>query len=262
MKEDVRRIQLAEKEILSEFDSVCKKAGLSYYLIAGTLLGAVRHGGFIPWDDDVDVGMPRKDFERLQKACREHLAQGYTLQSPDSEKDYPFFFYKIRKDGTELKEGYLKTVHMQQGVYIDIFPLDGCPATDFGGKLLFKWVQLLTSCRMAQVNAEHRCGYKKKLMRGIHCVLQRTPRAVIPFLWKSTVWVLNGLFHKKLCTVCGRHGYPAETYRTEWFDDRVQLPFEGDAFPAPAGWDAMLTNLYGDYMTLPPEAERERHFDR
>ncbi len=254
-------MQLTELEILEEFDRLCKLGGLRYYIIAGTLLGAVRHKGFIPWDDDIDVAMPRKDFERLAAVCREHLSPDYTLQCSTGEKNYPFFYHKLRKNGTFVEEISLKRVEMHKGIFIDIFPLDGCPASDWGGMLFFKWVQQLTCAVMAQVNPDFVCGYRKKYMRALHTLLRRLPRGVLFALWQLTVRTVGIFCWKKLCTVCGRHGYPAESYLADWYRETVFLEFEGRMLPAPIGWDAMLTNLYGDYMTPPPEEERQGHFE-
>ena len=260
-EEKLNTVRQHELEIFQEFDRLCTQNGLKYYVIAGTLLGAVRHKGFIPWDDDIDVAMPRKDYERLGEICRRELGEAFFFQSVDTDPDYPYLFNRLRKNGTEVDELAFRRITMHKGVYIDIFPLDGCPAKDWSGKLFFKWVEQLHCAVMAAANPDFVCGYKKCYMRALHGVLRRLPRPVRFALWNMTWSVVNALCKKKLCTVCGRHGYPAESYQAVWFDETVQLEFEGRMLPAPAGWDAMLTNLYGDYMTPPSEEERKGHFE-
>lgn len=258
---ELREIQQQELEILTEFDRLCKLGGLKYYVIAGTLLGAVRHRGFIPWDDDIDVAMPRKDFERFAEVCQKHLSPEYFYQSDRTEGNYPFFFHKIRKNETFVDEPSLKRVKMHKGIYLDVFPLDGCPAKDWSGKLFFKWVQQLQCAVMAQVNPEFKCGYKKIYMRALHSLLCRVPRRGLFSLWKLTWVTISACCKKRICTVCGRHGYPAEAYQKEWYRETILLEFEDRKVPAPIGWDAMLTNLYGNYMCPPTLENRQGHFE-
>ena len=260
-EEEKRQIQLVELEILDEFERLCRLGGLRYYIIAGTLLGAVRHKGFIPWDDDMDVAMPRKDFERFFTFCQTALAPEFFFQSLETDQNCPFFHYKLRKNGTFVEEPGLKKIEMHKGIFIDIFPLDGCPEKDLSGKLFFKWFEQLRSGIQAQVNPDFVCGYTKSYARATHTLIKKLPRSVLIGIWKLTSRISSLCFKKKLCTVCGRHGYPGETYQTAWYQETVFLDFEGRKLPAPAGWDAMLTNLYGDYMTPPPESERQGHFE-
>ena len=136
--DEKKALQLRELEILDFFADVCKRNGLRYFIIAGTLLGAVRHGGFIPWDDDIDVAMPRRDFNKFAKICKKELPDGYFFQSSKTEKEYPFFFAKLRRDGDTVNESILESHDIHKGCYIDVFPLDKCPRSARGRKMLFK----------------------------------------------------------------------------------------------------------------------------
>jgi len=255
------KLQQTELEILKFFDELCSQHGLTYFITAGTLLGAVRHLGFIPWDDDIDVVMPRKDFDRLAEICREYLPAEYFYQSRKTDADYPFFFAKIRKNGTRVTEPTLNKVTMHTGIYIDIFPLDACPHSDWGGQTYFKWTEQLQCAIMAKVNPDFSCGYTKGYMRLIHALLRRLPRRLLDFLWymtRKTILLLCG--GKRLSTACASHGYPRETYMASWFAKAVTLQFNDSSFPAPIGWDQLLQNMYGDYMTPPEENDRAGHF--
>lgn len=258
----IRELQRQELEILLEFQRVCEKHGLRWYLTAGTLLGAVRHKGFIPWDDDVDVAMPRADYDRLAAACEADLSEQYFFQDYKSQPNFPYYFSKICKNGTRVYEPSLEDVDIHKGVYIDIFPLDVCPDGAGCATVLFKGVQLLDCAVLSQVGRRFVCGYSKWYMRAAYGVLRHLPRkwlfALREWLRKGMVFGASG---EVLCTVGGRHGYPRETYRTSWFEPVRELPFEGCMFPAPSGWDELLRNMYGDYMTLPPVEEREQHFE-
>lgn len=259
-QQDLRALQLAELELLLEFQRLCQDLGLRFYLTAGTLLGAARHKGFIPWDDDIDVVMPRRDYDKLAHLASKAVSPEYVYQDYRTEPNFPYYFAKLRKRGTKVEEPILRAIDMDQGVYIDVFPLDRCPDSPRRATLLFKAVELLDCAVLARVSTEFVCGYQKPYMRFLWSVLRRLPNGAL-FALREGFRKLMGLGGQALCTVGGHHGYPRETYRPEWFGETVELEFEGHPFPAPAGWDALLKNMYGNYMTLPPETERGGHFE-
>lgn len=260
---ECRELQMQELEILLEFQGLCQRNNLRYFLTAGTLLGAVRHKGFIPWDDDIDIAMPREDYERLAAVCRTELGPQYFFQDYSTEPNFPYYFAKIRKMGTEVYETGLDDIEMHKGIYIDIFPLDICPDRQWKAVVFFKGVELLDCAVLSKVSRQFVCGYRKWYMRAAYCILRYLPKRTLFALreWLRKA-VAVGASGERLCTVGGRHGHPRETYRTQWFEHIQELSFEGHAFPAPGGWDELLCNMYGDYMTLPPEEEQERHFEK
>lgn len=255
---DIRKLQQIELGILNRFSEICKKYHLAYFITAGTLLGAVRHQGFIPWDDDIDVAMPRKDYNRLRKICRKHLDGQFFFQDHRTEPDYPFYFAKIRRKNTEVCEESLIGVQMDKGIYIDIFPLDRCPRSELGGKLFFKGIELLNCALMAKVNPSFSCGYSKRQMRMLFALLKRCPKPLLACLREGLRWLCS--WGGRFCTVGGAHGYPREAYRKEWFASCVQLEFEGESYPAPSGWHELLSHMYGDYRKPPEEQEKTGHF--
>lgn len=243
---DVHRLEL---EILLEFQRVCTAHGLSFYLTGGSLLGAARHHGFIPWDDDIDVAMPRADYERFAQLCAgQALSPGYCYQNARVTPGFPHFFAKLRKQGPDA-DGY-----------IDIFPLDKCPDRDGLAILFFKGVEVVNTAVFTRLDQEFVCGYTKWYMRFLWRLLRRLPTGVL-FALRDGLRRLFGLAAsgKLICNVGGMYGFPGEVCRIEWFSQRAELEFEGHRFPVPCGWHEMLTNMYGDYMTLPPEAERHGH---
>lgn len=261
MKHNLRALQLAEYEILLEFRRICDRLGLRYYLTAGTLLGAVRHQGFIPWDDDIDVVMPRADFDCFAAACPAELCREYFYQSHRTDPDYPFYFSKLRRNGTQVREPILKRVSKHQGQYIDIFPLDACPSGERGARLFFKGIELLGCAIMSKVNPDFTCGYTKPYMRGLFRLCALLPKrglfALRGGLRRGVALCSDG---SRLCTVDGAHRYPREAYDAAWFQSAVTVQFEAEAFPAPCGWRELLENMYGDYMTPPEESLRQGHF--
>lgn len=258
-EQDLRALQLAELELLLEFQRLCKALGLRFYLTAGTLLGAVRHKGFIPWDDDIDVVMPRRDYDKLARLAPKAVSPECVYQEYRTEPNFPYYFAKLRKRGTRVEEPILRAIDMEQGIYIDVLPLDRCPGPR-RATVLFKGVELLDCAVLARVSSEFVCGYQKPYMRFLWNALRRLPNGAL-FTLREGLRKLLGLGGKRLCTVGGHHGYPRESYLPEWFDQTAELEFEGHSFPAPAGWDALLTNMYGDYMALPPETEWGGHFE-
>ena len=126
-RETLRKLQLKELESLEYFDSFCKENELRYYLLGGCVIGALRHGGFIPWDDDIDIIMPRRDYDRFCKLAPKRLSDEYFLQTYFTDKNYPNPFAKIRLRGTEFVESITERSKMKGGIYIDVFPFDNFP---------------------------------------------------------------------------------------------------------------------------------------
>lgn len=259
--EQKRELQLSELEILDELKRICDENGLKYYLTAGTLLGAVRHGGFIPWDDDIDVVMTREDFDKLARIARSALSDGFFYQDERSDKGYPFQFSKIRKNGTEVYEPILSGVKMHKGHYLDIFPLDRCPASPARAGRFFKAVELLNCAIIARLSRDFKCQYEKKLARAAFAVLKSLPLPLLKLLRRAvTKFYRHTSDGKCLATVSGSHGYPRESYERGWFDGTAELTFEGKQYSVPTQWDKLLTRMYGDYMTPPPQDEQIGHF--
>lgn len=261
-KNELRKLQLQEFEILCEFKRICEKHNLTYYITAGSLLGAVRHGGFIPWDDDIDVAMPIKDFKRFSKICRSELSDQYFFQDCKSDRFYPFRFAKIRKNGTIVLDPFLEKLNIHKGLYIDIFPLEKCPHNEIVAKLFFKSVEFTTYAVLAKFDKDFVCSYSKKIVRFAFCLSRKLPKGILVFIRELICSSVELICDKKiLCTVSGVHGYPREAFRGEWFCKSVKLIFEGEEFNAPVGWRDFLQNMYGDYMTPPDKKDRYGHFE-
>ena len=256
-----RALQESELVILDELDRLARKHGIKYFITAGTLLGAVRHKGFIPWDDDIDVVMSTKDYKKLAKLAKTELSEGFFFQDEQSEKSYPFFFGKIRRDGTEVREKILDPFDIHKGQYLDIFPLDKCPKNPFFANLMFKLVRFYNVAIVSKNNPAFTLGYTKKSARLAFRLVSHLPSGIIKWLRRFTVGFF-GFFcsGKRLATIAGTHGYPKETYDASWFEDSVMLTFEGKEYPAPKHWHSLLSSMYGDYMTPPDESDRGGHF--
>lgn len=254
---NLKELQDYELEILKAFRNICQEHNLRYYITAGTLLGAVRHKGFIPWDDDVDVAMPRRDYDRLAKIMRQKPDSKLFYQDGKTDKLYPFGFAKLRSGNAFVYEQVLDNVKINNGCYIDIFPLDKCPKSDKAAGLLFKIYMFFTTALTKKVNPNYRVGYTKKSALYFVNTAQRLPLGMLKGLREFFRKCFTG---SRLCTVGGSHGYPKESYDREWFGEAVMLEFEKDRFCAPAGWEKLLKNMYGSYMEPPDEQCRKGHF--
>ena len=253
---ELRHVQL---EVLAEFDRLCREHDLVYYLAYGTLLGAIRHGGYIPWDDDVDVMMPREDYERLHAVFPTARPAHLVLDSPTTRTDWPFPYAKISNDRTELFEPLEDPLPL--GVNLDVFPLDAVPSSRLV-RAVQAWVlrPLRWAVELRYIAAERGRGWHHPFAITFgKPVLRRFPlrRLVGAFTRVARIGAAAG----------GRRGAHVGV-RVGSFDWSVpadqlappsQVGFEHLRLHAPADPDAVLVAKYGDYRRLPPEPEQVRH---
>ena len=249
---DIKELQSVELEILLEVDRICKKHNIKYFLVSGTLLGAIRHKGFIPWDDDIDICMPIKDYRRFCKIAVKELKEDYFLQNYKTDF-INILFAKIRKNGTTAIEEGRESRPYHQGVWIDIFPLVAIKNDE-------KWIKRMTRTTLFAKNL-----LKKKLdwiedheklpfYKKLHSFI---PLSFIRFLVDL---ILNKTFkdHKKFDScyyIWSKKNFYAR-FKSDLFDDIIDKEFENHMFPIPGKWHEYLAVVYGDYMTLPPVEKR------
>lgn len=261
-KMTLREIQLAELDIMTEFDKTARKYNLKYTLSAGTLLGAVRHKGFIPWDDDIDVSMPRPDYEKLVRLNRKkRLWPSYmelkcfedgTLEAP---------YMKIFDKRTKINEKNF-TQNDVGSLWIDIFPVDGLPRDRRMHKPYYGLA--LDLCRL-NVASVVRDGYgsskavilfKDLFMKpfanavGRRRIAKLQKKLALKFPYGKT----------PLCgMVTWAYDGPGQALTVKEYEDLKEMTFEGHRFLAVSAWDKYLTGVFGDYMQLPPEKDRITH---
>ena len=249
--EEMKKIEL---NILIYFTEVCEENNLRYYLGGGTLLGAVRHKGFIPWDDDIDVMMPRSDFQKLLSLSINN--ENYNIIKPGTA-GYYYNFAKLVDTRTILEEKGIKRID-GLGVYIDIFPLDGMPETPDARKKRFKE---LNSIRKRINNT---CLLKPKFHRNPFaylnaCRIYNSNKNIdLSSLQKKYLdSALKNSFDDSEFVFAAGGAYGArDIFPGKWFEKEIELQFENLSVKAFNGYDFYLTQLYGDYMTLPPEDKR------
>ena len=254
-EEVLRKLQLTQLEILKVFDKFCCENGLKYSLYAGTLLGAVRHKGFIPWDDDLDVCMPRSDYDEFLKLWQLHAPDGYILQNKDNSVYFDQSFSKIRKDHTTYLEQEWQIGNHHTGIFIDVFPIDRIPDGQFN-KWLFKWncmkYQLL--CREFVPPRSNMLirSFSRIMLNSIPVNKREKERRKL--LEKIKSYDENHDFETVGIETMSSLNKP---FSSDMLDSFIELPFEDGTFMCFQGWDDHLKRKFGDYMQLPPVEERE-----
>ncbi len=239
--------------ILLAVDSCCREHQLRYYIWAGTMIGAVRHKGFIPWDDDIDIAMPRPDYEQLIAHCREWLPQPFEFVCAENDSRYPLPFGKVQDASTTL----IERLHLRYlgGLYIDVFPIDGTPDGTLRRKLHFAryeyWKRVLYLL--------HRDPYKHG----------RGPSSWVPLLCRR-LYTMQGV-QQKIRRLLLKYGYEESALVADYDDGSrgamaktilgtpTPYSFEGRQVMGVEQYDTYLTRKYGDYMTIPDGDHQRQH---
>ncbi len=257
---DLHRLQLM---LAVEVKRLCQKHNIKYFVIAGTLLGAVRHKGFIPWDDDMDIGMLREDYERFVAIAQNELDVRMSLQSFNTDQYYAMPFCKLILKDTCLVERSSAKNKALKGVFIDIFPFDSAPDDETEYQKHNRKTYVLKRLLLARQGYKvyDKGDLKKRLVYGgLKLVSYAFTKKKLWDMLDSTIRKYNTLNTKRVVTVGGSYGYVKETIERKWLDDTVELDFEDTKLAVPADYISYLEYFYGDYMTPPPEDKRfNRH---
>ena len=266
-KEEVRCEFLVTKErkrlwgvlldMLLKIDDVCKKYNLTYFLEAGTLLGAIRHKGMIPWDDDIDIFMPRKDYDQFVKLSNE-FPYPYFLQTPYTDPEYFYCPARIRNSNTTGVVERFAYQKFNHGVWVSVFPLDNWK--EEGGEERFEIIKSLiiensTYMRMTNPHLSEQDKLRVKNYSGRNPLetYEEIQRRAQQFNDTPTTFVT--------AAVSAVISYKRKLWYAEDFSKTIEWEFEGFKFPIPVGYDRFLKIMYGDYMKLPPVEERGHHHD-
>lgn len=262
--EDFRRMQLLELEMLVELDRVCKENNIKYQIWAGTLLGAVRHKGYIPWDDDADVVMLREEYEKFKRCADQLNPEICFYQDHDTDSEYRWGYAKLRKTGTKYVRFGQEHVHCQTGVFIDVFPLDDVPKSTIGQMLQDFHCFCLRKIMWSEIGKYS----EKGLLKIWYSILSKIPidlafkqldiyarksKNSTPNKVRTLTYTAIGKLYRKH-PLKDRYGMPKR-----WFLNTKTFEFEGKKLVGLKDYDECLKFEYGDYMKLPPKEKRVQH---
>lgn len=258
----LRELQLKQLDMLIYFRDFCEKNNLRFYLIGGCLIGALRNGGFVPWDDDVDVLMPRLDYERLVVLWKEQNADGrFRLLKTDDNMFTGNIFATITDTNYTMVKANQTKVDIPHGLVMDVFPLDVCPDGRFARKMQYIWT-MLYSLFLAQIVPENHGGLLSlgsKVLLGIFRG-DKIRRKIWRFCEKKMTKykIEENRCVTELCS--GPHWMKVE-YPKEIYSGVDYVTFEGHRMPCMSGYDEYLTMVFGDYMKLPPKESQVPHHE-
>lgn len=258
----LRDIQLCELQILKDIKKVCDRHHIRYYLCGGTLLGAVRHKGFIPWDDDVDIQIPYDDYLRFLEVAQDELGPDYFVQTDETDSLYPLAYTHIRKNNTALMVEGDKHIRSHHGVWVDVFPMT-CVRSRLDYRVKRAAVKMCYYLRVDEatfaLDRERYTAHSSAMTVGAISLVRRLPESFRARWRRRTLdWILRG---KKGSYICYLWVKLSRLFPKEFYGEKpVLLQFEDDIYPAPGDYDRYLTLEYGDYMTPPPPEKRSgRH---
>lgn len=253
---ELRQIQMIQVEMISEVDRICKKYGIHYCISAGTQLGAVRHGGFIPWDDDADLAFLRSEYEKFREACKTELdKERFYFQDYRNTPGYRWGYGKLRRKGTEFIR--LKQEHMpyEQGIFVDIMPYDNVPDNFFLRKLHNFKCFLYRKCFWAPVGQIQSSGIEK----WIYKLMAKIPDEILYRSFDKFYFKHNKRKTKRIRI----YGLPVPGkecgYLRSCFTNLIPVKFENIKVMGMKDYDTYLSYKYGKYMELPPMEKRKVH---
>lgn len=266
MKKNIDLLHEADLEIVKEVVRICDENGLMYYMLGGTMLGAIRHKGFIPWDDDIDLGLPRKDYEKFLEIAPKLMPNHLKLVNYKTDPDYHYYITRILDTETKVIENRFASEGKYTNVSIDIFPLDGSPNNSLLRKIyctrlmVHRAMSSLANKALMDVNKKRK--WKEKLlfdfmrlfptdkMFNFYNQLNKCDKLLKKYPMSESLYTGNMMGAYKV----------RELVDTSWYGEDVFYDFDGIKLRGFKEYDKYLTQLYGDYMKLPPEDRRRIHF--
>lgn len=254
----LKKLHKEQIEILDFIVEILKKNKLEYVLVGGTLLGAVRHQGYIPWDDDLDIGMPRKDYEQFLNIAENELRDKYILDYHKKNKKYWIPFAKIRIKDTIYQEKLLKNYKTNHGIWVDIFPLDNAESENERG-LVLRQLLILFLKKIALLKLQNYT--KSRIKNLIKYIVNYVININVVVKIENYIMQLNKNDNSRYFVNFGsQYGIKKQTHLKEKYFPAKELEFEGKKYKVPNDYDYVLTKIYGkNYMQLPPIEKRITH---
>lgn len=256
-KEELKAVQSIQHELIREVDRICKKNGIRYNMVGGTMLGAIRHQGVIPWDDDADIGFLRPEYEKFREACKTDLNQEkYYIQDLRDTEGYRWGYGKLRRKGTEFLRLNQEFMPYEQGISIDLMPFDNVPDNVFARGLHFVTCFVFRKLFWSKVG----CHTEKNFfVRLLYILLQFVPMRLLVRGFQT--FIDRGM--KKETKLVRILTFPTPRgvygYNRRWYTQLKRYQFGDLMLPGAADYDGYLRVKYGEYMQLPPEEKRKTH---
>lgn len=263
----LKKLQKIELGILKEFDKICSENKIDYFLCGGSAIGAVRHGGFIPWDDDIDVGMSRKDYDKFLKIAKKKYSKKYTIVNNDENPRFPLMNTRWGLNGTEYKTEDLKDIPGEFGIFLDIFCFDNIPDDEklMKRQATFAWFygKLLVLSGVKKPTLYH-YGIKAKILSIIffiaHYILKILHLTSRHFYKRALSYALQyeNVKTKRFAYMFDPQRYTSMLTKNDIYPTR-RIKYENIEVNVPKKIESYLERRYGDYMTLPPKEKRHTH---
>lgn len=253
----MNELQKRELYIFDRCIEAIRALGLRYYMVCGSALGAVKYRGFIPWDDDIDIALPREDYEVFIRRAKDYLPKELFVQCYKTEERFPQLFAKVRDSSTTYIEKSVAKIDMNHGVFIDVFPLDGYPTAEEEIEKLERvkasCLRKLSCCYDLPRSFKAKLGYRWRRIKGYHkytrLILEKYTRAISKYSPStSSIWCNHGNWQGKL-----------EYAPREQYGEGAWMSFEGRRVRVPERYDEYLTQKYGDWRADPPKEEQKGH---
>lgn len=255
--EELKQLQSIQKEIIAEVDRICKKCGIHYNMVGGTMLGAIRHHGYIPWDDDADIGFLRSEYEKFREVCKTELNhEKFYIQDLRDTEGYRWGYGKLRRKNTEFVRLNQEFMPYEQGICIDLMPFDNVPDNPILRRIHFFECFLFRKIFWSQVGARTEKNEFKKLL---YKMLSKIPFGVVVKSYQK--FIDRGQKRKTELVRILTFPTPPKVYgySRKWYTQLKKYKFDELVLPGAADFDGYLSVKYGDYMTLPPEEKRKVH---
>ena len=255
--EMLRQLQMIQVEMLVEVDRICKTCDIHYNIIAGTLLGAVRHGGYIPWDDDADVAMLREEYEKFRIACKTELDKSrFYFQDHRNTKGYRWGYGKLRRKNTLFLREFQEHMPYHQGVFIDVFPLDGVPDNYISRSIKNFECFCVRKMLWSKVG---KVADKSAFMRKVYTTLDNISEQMIFHYYHIMIHNANKKKTKMVRILMFPTPNKEYGYYRIWYENSETIKFEEIEFQGIKDFDGYLSFKFGEYMELPPEEQRKTH---
>jgi lipopolysaccharide cholinephosphotransferase len=264
---NIRTLQLIELDILKEIVAICDANNLEYYMIGGTFLGAIRHKGFIPWDDDIDISMPRGGYEKFLKIAENKLPKHIKIENFITNPNYQYYITRVQNINTKVIEKRISNVQKWTHASVDIFPIDGTPNNKYSRKWYYFRVlthrMLMSLCYKDSIDRERKRSFKERLFLKI---MENLPIEKF-FNANKEKQKIDRLLKKQSVDNSNHIGTIMGAYRTReivpkvYFGNGNFYDFEGLKFRGPSMYNEYLTHMYGDYMKIPSIEYQKNHYE-